>query len=153
MKISQIDIHEFCSLLNEFKEEVSQNMDQWSEEGDHIHIMLNSIDILSKELKGVDSLDDLSLERKKVLFPHIMYVYNYMNYLSNDEDPFDDEFYDEFSDEEWMDDCDEEDFFEEEEEEETEEDKPVKKIPVAHKKEHECCRGTTCQSTGKAKKK
>ena len=142
MKITQIDIQEFCSLLKEFKEEVTKDLDNWSDEGDHIHIMLNSIDILNKELKGVKSLDDLSLERKKVLFPHIMYVYNYMNYITNDEDPFDDDFYEDFDEdfdeEDWVDEADEDEL--DDEEEEIVEEKPLmKKIPVAHKKQQECC--------------
>jgi hypothetical protein len=164
MKITDLDIKEFCSILKDFKEEVSKDLGEWKEEGDHIHVMLNSIDILIKELKGVTNLDSLSLERKKNLFPHITYVYNYMNYIVNEEGSFDEDYLDDFDDE-WLDDdediVDEDDEDEDEDEEDEEDDeeneivevKPAKKITVSPKKMNDCCEGSTCKTTGKPKKK
>ena len=123
MNFTEIDFNSFSELLKSMKKEIEVDIKENPELDDESRILLDSINILIKELKGVSTYDELSLDKKKIILPHLSLVFIFTRSLYEDED---------FDDEEMMDwDLDDEEEVDEEEE-------VSKPLPM---KSNQCCGG------------
>ena len=116
MDFTDIEAPEFLKQLKMFKEMLLAEHGQ--PEDDFTEITYESMDILMKELKGEKSIDDLSKDKKKTVYPHLALVLTFMEEIIEADEEFDDI---DFEDDEDMEDCEETDCEEEEEVEEAEE--------------------------------
>src|SRR5262249_25858725 len=109
MNFTDIDFNSFSELLKTMKKEIEADFKENPELDDESRILLDSINTLIKELKGINTYDDLSLDKKKIVLPHLSLVFIFTRSLYEEED---------FEDEEMMDwDFDEDEEMDEEEKE------------------------------------
>jgi hypothetical protein len=136
MNFTEIDFASFTELLKSMKTEIEAELNQNPELDDESRILLDSINILIKELKGIETYDELNMEKKKTVLPHLALVFIFTKSLYEDEG-------EEFYDEEMMDWDGGEEEEEEEEEEEGEEgeEKENKQAKPLQVKSNQCCGG------------
>lgn len=92
MDFAEIDFASFSEVLKSMKQEIENELKKNPKLDDESQVLLESINILLKEIKGVASYQDLDLERKKKVLPHLSLVFVFTRSLYEDEDSdFDDE--------------------------------------------------------------
>lgn len=130
MQFAEIDFASFLETLKTMKKEIELDLKENPELDDESKVLLDSINVLIKELKGVSNYERLSLEKKTIVLPHLALVFLFTSSIhGDDEDFFDDE---ELEMDEWE---------ESDEEEEMEEEEEEVQRPLPIKSSHQCCGG------------
>lgn len=127
MNFTEIDFASFTELLKSMKKEIEAELNENPNLDDESKILLDSINLLIKELKGIGTYDEMSLDKKKIILPHLSLIFIFTRSMyEEDEEDFDDE-----EDFEW-------EMSEEDEEMEVEEEEVKKPLSV---KSNQCCGG------------
>ena len=127
MNFAEIDFSSFCEVLKSMKHEIEAELKKDPNLDDESQVLLESINFLIKELKDVASYDNMNLEKKKKVLPHLSLVFVFTRSLYEDEEGA----FDQDEDAEWDAEC-------EEGECDEEELHGKGKLPMSS---HQCCGG------------
>jgi hypothetical protein len=141
MNFTEIDFASFTELLKSMKKEIEAEINENPKLDDESKILLDSINLLIKELKDIGTYDEMSLDKKKIVLPHLSLIFIFTRSMYEEDEDFDDE--EEF---EW-------DMSEEsDEDEEVEEEGEEKSKPLPTMKSNSCCGGQDHHHAPKAPK-